>query len=99
MSWRYGPSPRAMNGGCPPTAPKARAGLLTPPGRTRQARPKASRLRTRSVVMEGSSGLTAGQVFFSPRPRFGGEGLGVRGRGGQFLSLAQLWGAAAHLGQ
>ena len=32
MSMRYAPSPRAMNGGCPPTAPKARAGLLTSAG-------------------------------------------------------------------
>ena len=37
-SKRYGPSPRAMNSGWPPTAPKARAGLLTPPGMTWQAR-------------------------------------------------------------
>src|SRR4051812_37655738 len=48
MSKRYGPSPRAMNSGTPPTAPKARAGLLTPPGMTRAARSKASRLRTRT---------------------------------------------------
>src|SRR3954469_18612588 len=43
-----------MKGGCPPTAPKARAGLLTPPGITRQARWKASRLRTRSVFIRSS---------------------------------------------
>src|SRR5947209_844351 len=36
-----------MNGGWPPTAPKARAGLLTPPGMTRQARSKAAALRGR----------------------------------------------------
>src|SRR5216683_6432017 len=36
-----------MKSGWPPTAPKARAGLFTPPGRTRLARSKASRLRTR----------------------------------------------------
>ena len=34
-----------MNGGSPPTAPKARAGLFTPPGITRLARAKASWLR------------------------------------------------------
>ena len=37
-----GPFARAMNGGSPPTAPKARAGLFTPPGITRLARAKAS---------------------------------------------------------
>jgi hypothetical protein len=31
-----------MNGGSPPTAPNALAGLFTPPGITRQARRKAS---------------------------------------------------------
>src|ERR1700687_1777085 len=36
-----------MNSGWPPTAPKARAGLFTPPGNTRLARSKASRLRPR----------------------------------------------------
>src|SRR5262249_26117924 len=45
---RHGPWPRAMTSGWPPTAPKARAGLLTPPGITRQARSNASRLRTRT---------------------------------------------------
>src|SRR5687768_9082773 len=45
-----------MNRGCPPTAPKARAGLLTPPGITPQARSKACRLRTRSVFMVSSRG-------------------------------------------
>ena len=34
-----------MNGGSPPTAPNARAGLFTPPGITRLARAKASWLR------------------------------------------------------
>src|SRR5579875_2434395 len=38
-----------MNNGRPPTAPKARAGLLTPPGIRRQARSNASRLRTRDA--------------------------------------------------
>src|SRR4051794_16122741 len=38
-----------MKTGWPPTAPKARAGLFTPPGMTRQARAKASWLRRRSV--------------------------------------------------
>src|SRR6266571_3327848 len=51
MSTRYGPSPRAMNGGWPPTAPKARAGLLTPPGMTRQAFSNASLLRVRLGCM------------------------------------------------
>ncbi len=32
------PRPRAMIGGSPPTAAKARTGLLTPPGSTRRAR-------------------------------------------------------------
>src|ERR1017187_9551994 len=41
MSWRYAPLALAMNGGSPPTAPNARAGLLTPPGITRLARAKA----------------------------------------------------------
>src|SRR5437867_2936059 len=36
-----------MNGGSPPTAPKARAGLLTPPGISRFARANAARLRSR----------------------------------------------------
>src|SRR5271155_2561692 len=44
---RYAPSPRAMNTGWPPTPPKARAGLLTPPGITRLARANASLLRGR----------------------------------------------------
>ena len=42
MSCSRAPSARAMNGGSPPTAPKARAGLLTPPGITRLARANAS---------------------------------------------------------
>src|SRR5262245_17878059 len=36
-----------MKIGCPPTPPKARAGLLTPPGMSWQARSKASWLRVR----------------------------------------------------
>src|SRR6266849_8910716 len=40
-----------MKSGWPPTPPNARAGLLTPPGSTRQARSKASRLRTRTGGM------------------------------------------------
>src|SRR5688572_28421056 len=39
-----------MNGGCPPTAPKARAGLFTPPGISRPARSNAARLRGRDVA-------------------------------------------------
>ena len=42
------PSARAMNGGSPPTAPNARAGLLTPPGITRDARANAAELLGRS---------------------------------------------------
>ena len=42
MSKRYAPSALAMNGGSPPTAPNARAGLFTPPGITRLARTNAS---------------------------------------------------------
>src|SRR5947209_5508339 len=60
MSNRYGPSPRAMNSGSPPTAPKARAGLLTPPGIRRPARWNASRLRARCgfiVVVLGVAGM------------------------------------------
>ena len=44
MSKRCDPSARAMNGGWPPTAPNARAGLFTPPGITLLARANASRL-------------------------------------------------------
>src|ERR671923_2021423 len=36
-SHRRAPSPRAMNGGAPPTARNARTGLFTPPGITRLA--------------------------------------------------------------
>src|SRR5438132_788602 len=43
-----------MKTGSPPTAPKARAGLLTPPGMDRQARWKASRLRARVGGMAAS---------------------------------------------
>src|SRR5437588_5100793 len=43
-----------MKIGSPPTAPKARAGLLTPPGITRLERWNASRLRTRlGLFMRG----------------------------------------------
>src|SRR4051812_17817138 len=38
-----------MNTGSPPTAPKARAGLLTPPGIRRFARSKAARLLGRCI--------------------------------------------------
>src|SRR5690606_4658992 len=37
-SYRYGPSPRTMNLGVPPTARNARTGELTPPGTTARAR-------------------------------------------------------------
>src|SRR5919205_1275858 len=42
-----------MKMGWPPTAPKARAGLLTPPGITRQARSYACWLRARVGGMDG----------------------------------------------
>src|SRR5215470_14976346 len=48
-SQRREPSPRWMKGGAPPTARKARTGLLTPPGMTRLA---ASRRRLDSVMRE-----------------------------------------------
>src|SRR6516164_9147320 len=51
-----------MNGGSPPTAPKARAGLLTPPGISRPARSNASRLRTRVGFMRTPPALTRGPV-------------------------------------
>src|SRR5436305_14940839 len=57
MSKRYGPSPRAMNGGSPPTAPNARAGLLTPPGISRLARANALALRGRGTRDEVSEGM------------------------------------------
>src|ERR1700740_181204 len=47
---RYGPSPRSMKIGWPPTPPKARAGLLTPPGMRSQARLKAAWLRVRFII-------------------------------------------------
>ena len=52
MSVRYGPSPDAMNGGVPPTAPNARAGLLTPPGIDLTERANASSLAGRDTVMD-----------------------------------------------
>src|SRR5438105_6998112 len=54
-----------MKMGLPPTAPKARAGLLTPPGITRTARVKAAWLfgrGTRLGFMEGSSLVTLDPV-------------------------------------
>ena len=49
-----------MNGGSPPTAPKARAGLLTPPGITRLARTKASWLARKAEV---GPGIGRGSVY------------------------------------
>src|SRR3954453_21570601 len=57
MSWRYAPSARAMNGGSPPTAPNARAGLFTPPGITRLARTKASWLLGREYRETDRAGV------------------------------------------
>src|SRR4051794_34212368 len=57
MSKRHGPSPRAMNGGSPPTAPNARAGLLTPPGISRLARANAAALRGRGTRDGGSEAM------------------------------------------
>src|SRR5690242_6973111 len=48
-----------MNGGSPPTAPKARAGLFTPPGITRQARAKASWLLGRRKSGRDVAGVVA----------------------------------------
>src|SRR5262249_2432035 len=47
-SVRRAPSPRAMNGGEPPTARNARTGLFTPPGMTR---PAASSRRLDSLIV------------------------------------------------
>ena len=44
-SVRYGPDPRTMNRGVPPTAPNARTGEFTPPGVTWSARENRSSLR------------------------------------------------------
>src|SRR5262249_51345137 len=65
-SKRYGPSPRAMNGGVPPTAPNARAGLFTPPGITLRARSKAAALRDRAIGLSGMLAPFCG----NPSPRF-----------------------------
>src|SRR5262245_28136991 len=62
MSSRYGPSPRTMKTGWPPIAPKARAGLLTPPGMAAHARRKASRLRGRRSLSVMSGGFLGGLV-------------------------------------
>src|SRR4051812_11674086 len=67
-----------MNGGSPPTAPNARAGLFTPPGITRQARTNASWLRGRAysgfdfagVVASISGGFSSLGVG-APRPGSG----------------------------
>src|SRR5262245_37967796 len=56
MSYRYGPSPFAMNTGSPPTPPNARAGLFTPPGIRRRACSNARRLFSRLRAIVPSSG-------------------------------------------
>src|ERR1700677_1106918 len=43
---RYGPAPRSMNLGTPPTGPNARTGEFTPPGVTAAARANSSALRS-----------------------------------------------------
>ena len=59
-----------MNGGSPPTAPKARAGLLTPPGMTRLARTKASWLAGRRKSGLDRAGVVIVGAFAFPISRF-----------------------------
>src|SRR5436309_614416 len=66
MSKRNGPSPRAMNGGSPPTAPNARAGLLTPPGISRRARSNAALPRGRGTPDGPSCGTIRTTLRSSP---------------------------------
>ena len=51
---KYAPSARSMNSGSPPTAPNARAGLLTPPGISTagsgECRPTAGPVLGRRIV-------------------------------------------------
>src|SRR5436305_1713777 len=80
-----------MNTGSPPTAPNARAGLLTPPGISPRARAKAARLRGRSTedgfVLSDidrfrgrASGLAAGAQALAGQPGEGGDlRVGVAG--------------------
>jgi hypothetical protein len=52
-SVRYGPAPRTMNRGVPPTEPNALTGEFTPPGVTKPARAKRASLRGVSPGLTG----------------------------------------------
>src|SRR3970040_2235609 len=49
------PEARRTKRGTPPTAPKGRTGLSTPPGRTAEARAKSCRERTGFFTTSGAS--------------------------------------------
>src|SRR4051794_9861045 len=90
MSKRYAPSALAMNGGSPPTAPNARAGLFTPPGMTRLARTKASWLWgswKRGVEVAGVVGFMVRLV----------SSLIGRARGPRWLESDQRFYPVSHL--
>ena len=86
ISTSHGPSARWMKTGSPPTPPKARAGLLTPPGMTRWAREKAFLLALRDML-KVSSTVFHGKEYHhhdkghdakdNPSDRLPGLGLGV----------------------
>src|SRR5687767_12837693 len=69
-----------MNSGSPPTAPKARAGLLTPPGISRLARTNAARLRSRLI-----RGFGGWLMVNLRRQQFGELLFGFLGDVGEFL--------------
>src|ERR1035437_1767391 len=91
----HAPSPRSTNGGAPPTAPKARTGEFTPPGKKRSARCWRAwddRVLDRDDLVAGedvffsATGITDGDVLQGVRyPSAGGattESLITRSRSG-----------------